>query len=260
MLRVLIVDDERLARERLARAIADIENAEVVGEAQSGNEALKAIAQYAPSVVLLDIEMPDGDGFDVITGVLDQPDLPEFVFITAFNQYAVDAFEHGAADYLLKPVAFDRLTVALARAQDRIRLRTADERADRLYRLCQSLREDRSQSQKSDGVWFRQGSTTVRIIPAEIIYARADRDYVEIVTTSKKLHLRCTMTSLMKRLGTEDFLRVHRSYIVQNRLVRSVRRIDKYKSEVELEGGVKLPIGASFSAAINDYLKGAAVD
>lgn len=179
MLRVLVVDDERLARKRLTTVLSTLEEVSVVAEAANGADALAAIAKTDPSVVLLDIEMPEGDGFDVINEVLRHERLPEIVFVTAFNSYAVKAYEHGALDYLLKPITRERLGDALDRARERLRLRSAEERAARLQKRLRALQSEAQTPQASTELWFRQGTERVRLFPRQILYASSDRDYVK---------------------------------------------------------------------------------
>lgn len=246
MLRVAIVDDERLARSRLIGAIEAIPDTVVVAEAASGREALERISRESPAVVLLDIEMPDGDGFHVATSILELPELPEIIFVTAFSSYAARAFEHGATDYLLKPFSEKRLAYALDRARERIRLKSLDERSARLQQLVEQLQKERDQSADRKSFWFRSGAEHVRVFADEIRYVSADRDYVEIVTERRVLHLRHSLSALARELGGRDFARIHRSHIVRKSMIRTVRNLGQGKGEVELETGETLPTGAAF--------------
>lgn len=257
MLRVAIVDDERLARQRLKSAITGIDGVETVAEATNAEDAVAAIAHTDPAVVLLDIEMPEGDGFEVVTRLLDLATLPEIIFVTAFDRYAVTAFERGAIDYLMKPVAFERLEAALRRAEQRIRLRNAHERAERLQHVVNTMRISPSpRAPAADtGIWFRNGDERIRIFPEEIRYASADRDYVEIVTLRKTLYFRSTITALATRLGPEGFIRVHRSHVVRKAAIRALRRLGHGKSELELDGGTVLPVGASYFADVSALIE-----
>lgn len=246
MLRVAVVDDERLARIRIANAIATFPEVEIVLEAADGNQAIEGIRRESPAVVLLDIEMPHGDGFHVASRLLELPELPEIIFVTAFSSYAARAFEHGATDYLLKPFSEKRLAHALSRARERIRLKSLDERAARLQQLVERLRSERDQSTKRRELWFRTGNEQVRVYVDEIHHASADRDYVEIVTDRRVLHLRHTISALACDLGAQDFARIHRSHIVRRSAIRSVRNLGQGKGEVELRTGQTLPVGAAF--------------
>ncbi|MEL7485857.1 MAG: LytTR family DNA-binding domain-containing protein [Pseudomonadota bacterium] len=257
MLRVLVVDDERLARKRLTTVLSTLEEVSVVAEAANGADALAAIAKTDPSVVLLDIEMPEGDGFDVINEVLRHERLPEIVFVTAFNSYAVKAYEHGALDYLLKPITRERLGDALDRARERLRLRSAEERAARLQKRLRALQSEAQTPQASTELWFRQGTERVRLFPRQILYASSDRDYVKIVASNKTLYLRCTIRSLEEQLGAADFLRIHRSHIVRKSAIHTLRRKEPGKVEVELDGGATLPVSASYIASVSALIGGA---
>ncbi|MEO1029144.1 MAG: response regulator transcription factor [Pseudomonadota bacterium] len=253
MLRTLIVDDERLARKRLSSALSKISDVQIVGEAASGREALDALARHQPSLILLDIEMPDGDGFEVINNILRLPMIPEVVFVTAFNHYAVKAFEHGALDYLLKPFTMERLTDALSRVKDRIRLRSAEERAARLQQLLRAVQTPIASEPKQEGLWFRQGTDSIRIFPSDIQYISADRDYVEIATETRRLYLRCTLSSLEAQLNSDQFVRIHRSHIVQKSAIQAMRRKAYGKGEVELVGGIVLPVSATHLKTVSAH-------
>jgi two-component system LytT family response regulator len=246
MLRVAIVDDERLARSRLVNAVDDIPDVEVVCEASNGTEAVEKIGRENPSVVLLDIEMPDGDGFHVATKILQLPELPEIIFVTAFSSYATRAFEHGVTDYLLKPFSRQRLLNALDRARERIRLKSLDERSMRLQQLVERLRVERSQKGPSDAIWFRSGGDQIRVLPDQIRYVSADRDYVVIITDQQTIHLRHTISALAQILGYEKFARIHRSHIVRRSAVKALKSLGHGKYEVLLETGEALPVGARF--------------
>ncbi|MGB3471501.1 MAG: LytTR family DNA-binding domain-containing protein [Erythrobacter sp.] len=250
MLRALIVDDERLARSRLVTAISGIAGVEIVGEASSGAEALIAIERENPSVVLLDIEMPDGDGFHVASKILELASMPEIIFVTAFGSYAVQAFDHGAIDYLLKPFSTERLETALNRARDRIRLQASEERAARFLNIVKTLEAQRDPVLADKDFWFRCGEERLRVSAHDIRYASADRDYVEIATTQKKLHLRYTIGALTRQLGGEHFIRIHRSHVVNKSAIRSFRSKGNGKFEVGLDCGTTLAVGTSYKKAV----------
>lgn len=249
-----MVDDERLARQRLKASLAKIDDVKLVAEASSGIEALEAIEKFDPAVVLLDIEMPEGDGFEVVTRVLQQSNLPEIIFITAFNSYAVKAYEHGASDYLLKPFTENRLREALLRVGERIRLRTVDERVVRLQQTLRHLQNNDPASRSNQDIWFRRGTEDIRVFKNEIQYVSADRDYVEVTTSEKVLHLRLTVMALERQLGKKDFIRIHRSHIVRKAAIRALRRKRQSKAEVELVDGKILPVGASYLDDVNSFI------
>ncbi|WP_379553180.1 LytR/AlgR family response regulator transcription factor [Qipengyuania sp. DGS5-3] len=240
------MDDERLARRRLAKAIDTMPDVEIVCEASNGAQAIQQIARENPSVVLLDIEMPDGDGFHVAAKVLQLPELPEIIFVTAFSNYAVRAFEHGVADYLLKPFSRQRLVHALDRARERIRLKSLSERSMRLQLLVDKLRSERVGQEPSKSIWFRSGGDQIRVLPDQIRYVSADRDYVEIKTERQTIHLRHTISALAQALGNEKFARIHRSHIVRKSAIKTLKSLGRGKYQIELETGETLPVGATF--------------
>lgn len=250
-MRVLIVDDERLARQRLRAGLATIEGASVAGEANDADAAVRANERLKPDVVLLDIEMPGGTGLFVARRIANAAHVPEIVFVTAFDHYAVDAFAHDAADYLTKPVEFGRLGEALNRAKERLRLRSADERASCLAARAIALEaaghETARQTAPGD-LWLTLAGTRVKVSTHDITVVAADRDYVRITTTTGVLHHRSTIKAMIHVLG-EDFIRIHRSYVVRCAAISAFRRCGYRRHEVDVHG-VGLPVGASFVPAV----------
>src|SRR5829696_6504839 len=180
-LRTLIVDDEPLALERLRVFFRDISGAEVVGTARDGKEAAEAIERLKPDLALLDIQMPEQNGLRV-AATLPSEDRPEIIFVTAFEQYAPDAFEVEAADYLLKPVRFDRLWQAVERAKRRLALRKLAGRAAELEQQSGAAGNGTS---RDDGIWVPTRTGSV-FVPIETIdWIEAARDYVMLHTGTR---------------------------------------------------------------------------
>jgi len=258
-LRVLVVDDEAPARAALRHRVTAHEHARVVGEAASGREALAAIERIRPDVVFLDIEMADGDGFTVVAG-LPEDDPPAIVFVTAYDQYAVEAFEAHALDYVLKPVARERLEEVLERVRRRLSVErdAADHR-----RLLARIDDLRGELSPSDGgpvpdepaeadlderiVVKRRGEYT--LVPFDDIdWLEAAGNYVRIHAeggSGSFLH-RTSLAELEQRLPASRFRRVHRSAIVNLDRIDRVVPNDSGDFEIHLDTGDRVKLSRSY--------------
>jgi two-component system LytT family response regulator len=208
-LRALIVDDEDLARSALRRMLAEAGGVDVVGEASNGVEALEEIAELKPDVVLLDIEMPGFDGFEVVQQ-LENP--PAIVFVTAYDEYAVRAFEANAIDYLLKPVRPERLEVALARVRERLG-------APEAAKVHAVARERGGPLQR---IAARRGKRIVIVPVRDIIRIEIDDRLVFAVTASGRLLIEKTITELEAMLEPAGFLRISRGELVNLETVKEL--------------------------------------
>ncbi|NNU16854.1 response regulator transcription factor [Parvularcula sp. ZS-1/3] len=254
MLRVLIVDDERMARERISLAVATMAGVREIGQASDAREAIMLVMKEKPDVVLLDIEMPGASGFDVVREALEEGAACAFIFVTAYDQYTIEAFEHEVADYLLKPVAFERLKKALDRAEKHLSLRSAEERAERLAALLASMEEGSRQEKDSPCLWVKVSGAMVRVPVETIQRVSADRDYVRIVTATDTHHSRSTMASIEKELAGSGMIRVHRSHIVRKGAIRRWTRRGPNRRAIELDDGTLLPVGSTFFGLIDEIM------
>ena len=187
------------------------------------------IRTLAPDVVLLDVEMPELSGFELIDALGDGP-LPEIVFVTAFDHFAVKAFAVSVVDYLLKPVERSRLLESLERARVRRELRDAQARVQELREIIESLRADRrgggAQKKYETELWIREGDARVRV-PVEMIERlEADGDYVRLHVGQRVRLMRARLGDLADRLDPAQFVRMHRSEIVRHDLIAAIRRHD----------------------------------
>ena len=248
-LRILIVDDEPLARERVRALLAKEPTAEIVGEAGSGPDAVDAIRRDRPDVVFLDIQMPGSDGLQVV-GELPPDDRPAIVFVTAHDRFAVDAFGVHATDYLLKPFDKDRLLLALKRAADEIAARRAGELGAKLETLLAESRArpepvDRA-ARKPGRLSFRSEGRIVFLKPEEITWAEAADNYVLLhLADASRLMLRETLSSIETQLGTADFARVNRSAVVRLDQVKELQPTFHGDYTVVLRDGTRLPLSRS---------------
>ncbi|MGL3821213.1 LytR/AlgR family response regulator transcription factor [Sphingopyxis sp. R3-92] len=242
-LRVLLVDDEPLALRRLETLFGDIDDVEVVGTASTGEEAEERIAALKPDLVMLDISMPQKSGIRVAADLVADP-RPEIIFVTAFEQYAPDAFEVDAADYLLKPVRFDRLRQAVERARRRRAMRDA---ADRVASAPpEEIREE--------AIWVQVASGNLRLPIAQIEWVEAARDYVLLHTSTRSHIHRISMTALEQLLDPRLLTRVHRSTFIRPALVKAVQRLGKGLIALEMEDGAIVQVGPSYVRVVLDRL------
>jgi two-component system, LytTR family, response regulator len=270
-IRTIIVDDEVLSRrgvELRLRAAADFE---IVAQCANGREALAAVQQYKPDLVFLDIQMPGMTGFEVLAH-LPQESLPVVVFVTAYDQYAIQAFEARAVDYLLKPIDDVRFEAALTRVREHMRARSAAEQRDRLMQViaeitgCGELALDEIlvHGRKAiEGRWpevlpIRQGRETVRVAVSAIRWIDAAGDYMCIHAAGDTHILRGTMKELEELLDPKLFQRVHRSTIVNLRLVKSLRAHMNGEYFLTLEGGHELKLSRTYRDKVEFFLSGSA--
>ena len=244
-MRILLVDDEPAALERLAALLSQSPDVTVVGTARNGREAGEAIATLHPDLVLLDIQMPEASGL-AVAAALPAADRPEIIFVTAFELYAVDAFEVEAADYLLKPVRFDRLRQAIERARRRQSQRVALARADAA--LAAPVDED------PDGFWVQVRSGFVRVPLGDIDWIEAAKDYVLLHTATRSHIHRVTMNALERKLNPAELTRVHRSAFVRPARVAEVKRLGKGLISLVLQDGVNVVVGPSYVNTVTERL------
>lgn len=244
-LKVLLVDDEPAALERLTVLFDQIPDTELVGGARNGREAARAIAEFAPDLVMLDIQMPELSGL-ALASELPAEQRPEIVFVTAFEVYAADAFAVEAADYLLKPVRFDRLRQAVERARRRRTLQKAFEK--------QEASATPARENDLDGIWVATRRGHVRIAVSEIDWIEAAKDYVLLHTATRSHIHRITMSALEQSLDPNKMIRVHRSAFVSPDRVEAVNRLGKGLIALVLRDGVAVPVGPTYVKAVQARL------
>lgn len=239
-MRVLLVDDEPAALERLAALFSQIQDVRVIGSARNGREAAAQINALAPDLVMLDIQMPEQSGLAVASSLpLDAR--PEIIFVTAFEVYAADAFEVEAADYLLKPVRFDRLRQAVERAKRRRELRDAAARVP-----SPGGENDLEADDDVNGFWVPVRDGHLRVLVSQIEWIEAAKDYVLLHTDLRSHIHRTTMAALESTLDPDQLLRVHRSAFVRPARVKKVERLGKGLIALVLKDGVTVPVGPTY--------------
>jgi two-component system, LytTR family, response regulator len=249
-IRVLIVDDEEWARRRTVALLRPLPDVEVVGECGSGAEAVGAILDLSPNLVILDVQMPDFDGFEVLQS-LDPSRVPLIVFATAYDEYAVRAFETHALDYLLKPFDEIRLRQAIARAREELGRSAVDQR---LAALIGDLRRDRTYLRR---LVVKAGARILFVRAVEVDWLEAAANYVALHVDGHEYLIRDTIASLERKLDPHQFVRVHRSVIVNLDRIRELSAWVRGEQVLRLTNGASLPVGPSFRSRIQRLLTNA---
>ncbi len=267
MIRTLIVDDEALARRRLRRLLETERDVEIVGEAASGGDAVEAIRELHPDLLFLDVQMPEMDGFGVIEAVgIDQ--LPAVIFVTAFDQYAVRAFEVQALDYLLKPFDADRLHGAFARARQHLsgnggQQQQQQQQQQQIMALLETIAAERRDLGQMGGRPPERGTDRLMIKSSGRVYfvKVSDIDYVEAAGNYVRLHigkdahlLRETMNGVETRLDSGQFLRIHRSTIVNLDRVREMQPWFSGEYVVIMKDGTQLKLSRGYRDRLEERL------
>lgn len=249
-IRVLVVDDEPLARDRLLDLLAHEPGVEVVGTADNGIAAVEAIKTAHPDLVFLDVQMPGRTGLDVVRDV-GADAMPATIFVTAFDQYALRAFDLAALDYLVKPFDDERFEQAFARARRLIELRDLGKLREQLLAVLQQGGATAQPAATSASPPYLERIAVemrgkVRVVPVDQIdYITSDGPYAELHTGERTHIIRETMQTLEERLDPRQFIRIHRSAIVRLALVDTLLRGAGGDYEVQLKGGLRLPVSRS---------------
>jgi len=246
LLRALIVDDEDLARQRIRHLLRKEPDVEIVGECAHGVEAVRAIESLSPDLVFLDIQMPELDGFGVIEAV-GADRMPATLFVTAFDQHALRAFEVHALDYLLKPFDPERFRAALDRAR---RWCATGGRPD-LEGLLEGVRLERPWL---DRILVRQGDRHVLLRCSQIQWIEAEDNYVRLHVEGTSHLLRQTLTGLLQRLDPAQFRRIHRSAIINLDYVRELQPWTSGDHLVLMRDGTKLTLSRTFRDQMAPWL------
>lgn len=248
-IQTLIADDELLARQKLRQLLRSEPDIEIAGEASSAREVYELVQATTPQLLFLDVRMPGMDGLDVVTELSSCTSikLPRLILTTAYDHYALRAFELNATDYLLKPFSADRLHTAVSRAREQILRgeRPGDHPAA----------EDAKSGQYTGRIVFKSRGRILFLPVSDIRWISAEENYVRICTGNETHLLRETMASMEQRLDPKLFLRVHRSAIVNLRYVKEVRSESRGDFMVHLVNGQKLAMSRSYRARVSELLK-----
>lgn len=250
-IRTLVVDDEPLARQRVVSLLKNYPEVQLIGECRNGEEAVEAINSKKPDLIFLDIEMPGMDGFGVVTNI-DLKYKPFIIFATAYNQYALKAFNIHAVDYLLKPFDDDRFDEAFEIAKSQIKLKHTSNFNDKLLKLVNEFSTQPDQYKRQFKIKLRGREKFISV--EDLLYIEAEGNYLKLHHHTGRDLYRSTMASIEKELNPNRFLRIHRSYFVNTTFVKSIRYISNNEYKVCLKNDVEIVSGRSFKEAIKSYL------
>ena len=252
-IRTLIVDDEPLAREGVRLHLEDHEDIAVIGECGGGEEAVRMIEAETPDLVFLDVQMPGLDGFGVLEA-LGAERLPAIVFITAYDQFALRAFEAHALDYLLKPFEAERFDRALDRVRVQLRGQSTDSMDDRLRSLVVSLGGGKERF--LERMVARTNGRILILRVEDVDWVEAAANYVRVHIGAKQYLVRETMTNLEARLDPDRFLRIHRSIIVRKDRIKELEPLFQGDYSIILLDGTRLTSSRGYRDRIQNFLQG----
>ena len=250
--RTLIVDDEPMARTRLKRFLSAVSDLSLVGECSDGPAAIVAIREQKPDLIFLDVQMPGMGGFDVLREISGTPS-PVIVFVTAYDEFALCAFEAQALDYVLKPFREERIQQAVARA--RVHLQGRDS-ATFQRSLSELLETVSSAANTCNRLLVKSEGRVLFVTPAEIDWIEAVGDYVKIHVAAASHMLRATMADMEKKLSATGFVRIHRSRLVNLERVKELRPMFHGESIVLLKNGTRLNASRSCLKDLQERLDG----
>jgi two-component system, LytTR family, response regulator len=255
VIRTLIVDDEPLARRGIRARLARHQDIEIVGEAGDGDAAVELIHELRPDLVFLDVQMPERDGFGVITAV-GADRMPPVIFVTAFDQHAIRAFEAEALDYLLKPIDTAQFERAIARARRQLEDHDATVLGRRLAAMLAGFGSPSSQPGAVDRFLIRKGGKLILVPADEVHWIEAKGDYVKLHAAGATHLLRETMGNLAERLDPTRFARIHRSTIVNLTRIREFETHSNREYVIVLQDGTRLKLSRGYREDLDRILRG----
>ncbi len=249
-IRALIVDDEPPARAVIRRMLKEHADIEVVGECKNGEEAIECLSSESPDLMFLDIQMPEMDGFTLLEALGDGA-MPAVIFVTAYDQYAVRAFEVAAVDYLLKPFDHERFETALQRARVSLREKNSEDRTGQVLNLLEQLQ---AKSEHLERFVIKNNGRVLLVPASEVDWIEVQGNYLRLHAGGSSHMIRETMNNLEKRLDPRKFLRIHRSTMVN---IDSVKEMQVHFNEehlVILKDGSQLTLSRRFRDRVSQFL------
>ena len=251
MIRAVIVDDEYLARQRVYKLLEPYDEIKVIGEAKNGKQAIEVIEMYEPDLIFLDIQMPDFDGFEVVRR-LSLKQSPYIVFATAYDSYAIQAFSIHALDYLLKPIDEDRFNESMSEVIKHFELQQSSAFNKKLIKMVRGM--EQKPPEFLSAITFTDRGIMYEVDLDEVLYLQASGNYVSLVTKVKSHLYRSTMNALAVQLNPEDFIRIHRSSIVNKRFVKKCNYLGNNEYHFMMKDGTRLVSGRSYKKEVIKYL------
>jgi two-component system LytT family response regulator len=249
-LRSIIIDDEYLARRRLTTLLEKFDKVDVVEECRNGKEAIEKIQLKDPDLIFLDIQMPDINGFQVLK-VLKK--IPYVIFTTAYDEYALKAFEINAVDYLLKPFDEERLEISLQRIFDLKKRETAIELETKIQKLIHTYSNQNSDQPNTIQVQFNKRDVAIKT--DNIVFIKSDGNYVKIFTSEKNYLHRITLNTFEKKLNAQQFFRIHRSIIVNKFYIRNIKYLKNNEYQIKLKTGLMFKSSRSYKSQISEIME-----
>lgn len=255
MFKVLIIDDEALARRRIQKLLPQWDDLQLLGECRNGAEALAAIQEKKPDLIFLDIHMKDMTGFEVLSQLREE-ERPLTIFVTAYDQYAIRAFDVFAFDYLLKPFKDDRFALSVEKARA-ILLDRAQQQQQiaQLKELIAYLQTNAAPTAEAPKLALKHGSKVSLVAPADIRYIEASGYYIEVFTQEKRILLRESMQQILEQLDQKTFLRIHRSTIINMQYLAEIQHVGSGDVEVRMKDGKRFRVSKSYREELFNQLK-----
>ena len=251
-LRAIIVDDEQAARDVLHKLLhRSTSQIKVICTCPNLEEGIQAIRQHRPQVVFLDMQMPNYMGYE-IAAFFDKIDF-EIVFVTAYDQYAVKAFAVDAIDYLLKPLEEERFSAALARARRQLALEKSEETTSQIMKMLFQL-EDKGSNYRN-AFELKVNGRSISVDTRNIIILTSNGNYIDLITDERKYLYRGTMQTLVRELNPNEFIRVHRSHIVNVRYIRSCHYLNNNEYKLQMKNGLTVVSGRGYKDQLTQYLE-----
>jgi len=250
MIRAVVIDDEYLARQRILKLLEPYEQIKVIGEAKSGSMAVEVIDLYEPELIFLDVQMPDFDGFEVVKRIRSKSSY--IVFTTAYDSYAIQAFDVHALDYLLKPIDEDRFVESMEKVITQFEARKTSAFSDKLVRMIKAF-EEPTQPYASI-INIQERGMEHQNDRDEVLYREAKGNYIGVVTKTKAHLYRSTMNARAVQLNPDDYIRIHRSSIVNKRFIKSCSYQNNNEYLFKMKDGKSMLSGRSYKQAIMEYL------
>jgi two-component system LytT family response regulator len=245
-MRAVIVDDEPLARQIIREYLADFPDVKVVGECKNGRQAVRIINEEKPGLVFLDIRMPGMDGFEVLEHL---KSIPRIIFSTAYNDFAIKAFEVNAVDYLLKPYDRKRFAKAVRRAMDRHEVSRGD-----FERIVKLLQEARQTSKYPSQIFVRVGRKIIAVQTEQVLWIEAEGDYTKLHTEEGSHLSNLSLNALEGRLDPAKFVRLHRSSIVARRAVKQLKSDGEGGFVAMLQNGAQIRVSRAYATKMRELI------